>query len=439
MGKAADDARTRGAKLLQSGETAAAATSFAESARFALDDPDASVVMQVSCLLSESLCHLHLRDWKATAALCSRVLELMPEPTDDETTTRLLVKAHHRMQLQQRADALDDLKAAASLAPNDRRIAQALLAAHAISGGAAGMQDDLLRSTVKWRRKTLRRQHHTHLMGIVAGKNEAQRDKQLCEDYGIAALLLSLFEAEEGRAATRFVEIGCGNGILTHLLNCEGNVHGVGLDRETRDSWRALDAERREAEACRCPEVDSELGAESRERADGSRQVDSAQPKLQPVEQETYPRLASPPEPSPTIYTWDLPLLELGPEIEAERAQRALEASCATGAAAMQRADWLIANHPDELTPYVARLASLCGIEHVFVLPCCTWSFGLQRYARERQDMTAWRCYLSHIEGLLVAAHFRCWRFTLPIPSPKNVAIIAHRVQQCGETSPAAC
>ena len=96
MGKAADDARTRGAKLLQSGETAAAATSFAESARFALDDPDASVVMQVSCLLSESLCHLHLRDWKATAALCSRVLELMPEPTDDETTTRLLVKAHHR-------------------------------------------------------------------------------------------------------------------------------------------------------------------------------------------------------------------------------------------------------------------------------------------------------------------------------------------------------
>ncbi len=46
------------------------------------------------------------------------------------------------------------------------------------------------------------------------------------EDIGIAAHLVCLFEIDaRERGLTRkqsFVDLGCGNGFLVHLLNCEG-------------------------------------------------------------------------------------------------------------------------------------------------------------------------------------------------------------------------
>lgn len=78
--------------------------------------------------------------------------------------------------------------------------------------------------------------------------------KHVFEDLGIAAFLISLwkrmFDDESSssglqdsawRKKIKFVDVGCGNGLLVNILGLEG-FRGVGLDLRSRKSWPAYQA-----------------------------------------------------------------------------------------------------------------------------------------------------------------------------------------------------
>uniref|UniRef100_A0A1B6GY60 tRNA (uracil-O(2)-)-methyltransferase n=1 Tax=Cuerna arida TaxID=1464854 RepID=A0A1B6GY60_9HEMI len=57
--------------------------------------------------------------------------------------------------------------------------------------------------------------------------------KFVYEDIGIATYLLLLWK---DRPKQRFIDLGCGNGLLVHILNCEGHI-GIGYDLRARKIW----------------------------------------------------------------------------------------------------------------------------------------------------------------------------------------------------------
>jgi len=64
--------------------------------------------------------------------------------------------------------------------------------------------------------------------------------KFVFEDLGIAAWLIALWQLERERGGSTglqsFVDLGCGNGFLTHILNEEGHP-GTGIDLAARKVW----------------------------------------------------------------------------------------------------------------------------------------------------------------------------------------------------------
>lgn len=69
---------------------------------------------------------------------------------------------------------------------------------------------------------------------IASWSERTNAEKFVFEDLAIAAYLLALWEKEKD--GVRFADLGCGNGLLVHLLVSEG-VHGVGLDVRRRGIW----------------------------------------------------------------------------------------------------------------------------------------------------------------------------------------------------------
>ena len=67
--------------------------------------------------------------------------------------------------------------------------------------------------------------------------------KFVFEETGIAAYLVALWNSKKFESATSdyekkisFVDLGCGNGFLTHVLTMEG-FEGKGIDKQQRKIW----------------------------------------------------------------------------------------------------------------------------------------------------------------------------------------------------------
>ena len=65
-------------------------------------------------------------------------------------------------------------------------------------------------------------------------------EKFVHEDVAIATYLILLWEEEmeacQRSTKPRFLDLGCGNGLLVYILNCEG-YPGTGLDLRKRKIW----------------------------------------------------------------------------------------------------------------------------------------------------------------------------------------------------------
>ncbi|KAI9032532.1 hypothetical protein CLU79DRAFT_151679 [Phycomyces nitens] len=82
----------------------------------------------------------------------------------------------------------------------------------------------------------------TYASSLVSNWTEKTDPKKFVfEDIAIASYLLCLWKVDEARLARKptFIDLGCGNGLLTHLLVSEG-YNGYGVDMAERKIWSSL-------------------------------------------------------------------------------------------------------------------------------------------------------------------------------------------------------
>lgn len=175
---------------------------------------------------------------------------------------------------------------------------------------------------------------------------EAQTDAQkfVFEDIAIASYLKCLWKHEPRKP--RFVDVGCGNGLLVSILTDEG-FEGYGMDVHRRPIWSSFDSK-----------VDLRVSAL---------------------------------DPSNHVF---------------------------------ENVDWIVANHCDELTPWIPILAyrSKCKF---WVLPCCFFDFSA-RYKR-RTPEPRYKEYLDFIRSVGEKCGFVMEQDGLRIPSTRNVCFVGRK------------
>lgn len=132
------------------------------------------------------------------------------------------------------------------------------------------------------------------------------------------------------RPQAGFLDFGCGNGLLVHILVSEG-YHGHGIDLRARSSWSHY-----------------------------------------PLKTQDHLH----------VHALD-PLAIRNPEAEIESEEPlslSLSLTIAEGVVVpfLQRGTFIIANHADELTPWTPVLATLCGASGYLSIPCCAWTFDVK-------------------------------------------------------------
>lgn len=200
------------------------------------------------------------------------------------------------------------------------------------------------------------------------------------EDIGIAAHLVCLFEIDAKDKGLKekqsFVDLGCGNGFLVHILNCEG-YKGRGIDLKRRKIWDRFGPETGKVRAqCRdaCFRFHPPTIACSSSRRCASRVCTGLS----------------------VSHRANNPL------------QCLIEVDFHPQDATFPDTDWLVGNHSDELTPWIPYLASKSGPRtNFFVLPCCFHDFdarfqahrgSLGQYAAAR-FLFAWAVVLTCSAG----------------------------------------
>ena len=87
-------------------------------------------------------------------------------------------------------------------------------------------------------------------------------------------------------------------------------------------------------------------------------------------------------------------------------------------------ASWLLGNHSDELTPWVAVMAALSGpTTSYWLLPCCPHSFTA-KYQRRDAAKSVFRDYLDWVTGLGEEAGFTVEEDRMRIPSTKRICLV---------------
>ncbi|KAA1476077.1 DUF1613-domain-containing protein [Dentipellis sp. KUC8613] len=271
------------------------------------------------------------------------------------------------------------------------------------------------------------RERHKHL--VDTWQEVTDPLKHVFEDIGIATFLMLLWKDTYGPASTEkkietepnspppseeplneapwkhwprppggFVDLGCGNGLLTHILVSEGYA-GHGFDLRARTSWAHYAAPTRAAlhvsafDPTSLPTAPTSLPTSS--------PISSA--LSGPVDEEHPPHL--PP-----------------------------------GA-------FLIGNHADELTPWLPVLATLARAAGYLSIPCCPWAFDA-RFDRSRdapfvdpallaEEMqlgggggggaSAYAMYRVWLASLSVRCGWVVECETLRIPSTRNWAIVGRK------------
>ncbi|KAJ2912593.1 hypothetical protein MD484_g7816, partial [Candolleomyces efflorescens] len=199
------------------------------------------------------------------------------------------------------------------------------------------------------------RERHKGLVG--SWREVTDPYKHVFEDIGIATFLMLLWkdtypssspplldgEDKEpwkhwGRPPGGFIDFGCGNGLLTHILISEG-YEGVGIDLRARTSWDHY------------PQLSKDA--------------------LRVCAFSPFDLVPSPPS-SPCAVP-----APLSPNDEEGTLNDSTSIDTGTGPNTIFRKPeaFIIANHADELTPWVPVVATLTDASGYLSIPCCAWGF----------------------------------------------------------------
>jgi tRNASer (uridine44-2'-O)-methyltransferase len=194
--------------------------------------------------------------------------------------------------------------------------------------------------------------------------------KHVFEDLGIAAFLIELWrDMYKDSKFPGFVDIGCGNGLLVHLLIEEG-YSGWGFDARRRKSWAAWS--------------------------------EKAQQNLKEMVL------------IPSIIQKDSRVQEIG-----------------VHDGKFEKGTFIISNHADELTPWTPILATLS--ESPFIaIPCCSHALSGARFRAPpprgaSTSTSAYASLVAWVTRLAIECGWEVEKEMLRIPSTRNAGLIGRR------------
>lgn len=84
--------------------------------------------------------------------------------------------------------------------------------------------------------------------------------------------------------------------------------------------------------------------------------------------------------------------------------------------------DWILANHSDELTPWIPFIASRNN-RRFWVLPCCEWNFD-SKFTVRTKALSRYEGYLEYVKKLTAESGYKVEVEHLRIPSTRNISIV---------------
>lgn len=204
--------------------------------------------------------------------------------------------------------------------------------------------------------------------------------KHVFEDLGIAAFLIELWAKlyPKQNGFPGFVDIGCGNGLLVHLLIEEG-YEGWGFDARKRKSWDIYSGKAKSAlkELVLIPSI-------IRDKIEEPHDMSSESP-------------------------------------------RSFSDTGTTGGD-FPKGTFIISNHADELTPWTPILATLSESPFIMI-PCCSHNLTGAKFRapapkESETSSSTYASLVSWVDGLAQDCGWKVEKEMLRIPSTRNAALI---------------
>ncbi|KAN0119504.1 DUF1613 domain containing protein [Hyaloscypha variabilis] len=257
--------------------------------------------------------------------------------------------------------------------------------------------------------------------------------KHVFEDLGIAAFLIELWtEMYKDTPFPGFVDIGCGNGLLVHLLIEEG-YSGWGFDARRRKSWLIWSTKAQEnlEELVLIPSILSKKKVLSEKPIDENQ---FAEPILTPG-QDTAKSPCEIPNNNTQLETPILKPFE-GEDITNTQntnqfpTKEIQEVGIHNGL--FPKGTFIISNHADELTPWTPILANLSESPFMMI-PCCSHALSGDRFRapppkEAGASSSAYASLVAWVSKLATECGWKVEKEMLRIPSTRNTALIGrHR------------
>lgn len=244
---------------------------------------------------------------------------------------------------------------------------------------------------------------------LVSGWVESTDPKKhVFEDLAVAAFLIELWRARYADKEFEFRDLGCGNGLLVHILVLEG-YKGIGIDARARKLWKTYPEN---VQACLLEQII----------------IPSILLKPHPAVAKVAPhirdngRLFQVPEVASTV-----------PLMKYYSSANLLELSMVCTTEEFPPNTFIIGNHLDELTCWIPLL----NLPFV-VIPCCSHALsGLKvRFNPKRNidpttraklpalNTSTYGALVDHVEDLTTQMGWKVEKEILRIPSTRNAAII---------------
>jgi hypothetical protein len=94
--------------------------------------------------------------------------------------------------------------------------------------------------------------------------------------------------------------------------------------------------------------------------------------------------------------------------------------------------DWILGNHPDELTLWIPVLAARSHA-NFFIIPCCFFQLDGRKFTWGNEALGRYQTYCQHVLEHCVRCGFVPETEMLRIPSTKNLCIVGRQRKGSGE------
>ncbi|KAK4242042.1 hypothetical protein C8A03DRAFT_29786 [Achaetomium macrosporum] len=208
-------------------------------------------------------------------------------------------------------------------------------------------------------------------------------EKHVFEDLCIVAFLLELWHDMYGQGTfPGFVDIGCGNGLLVHILNQEGFA-GWGFDARSRKSWAAYNTK-----------LKTSVGEQDTLRQLVLLPLPVSRDGLAGVSNDNFNQKL--------IHDGRFP-----------------------------KGTFIISNHADELTPWTPIIAALSECPFI-AIPCCSHNLAGERFRApapkdKKKADSAYSSLVVWVSNIAADCGWEVEQEMLRIPSTRNTALVGRK------------